>query len=391
MIDPNGSEYFQHMILYILASIFGVLLILLIAKDGFETIVLPRRVARKFRLTRLFYALTWNCWSMLARKIRPGNRREHYLSFYGPLSLLFLLVIWAAVLICGFALLQWGLQVPLNSPEKVPTFGTYLYASGVTFVTLGYGDVIPLAVDGRILAVVECGFGLAFLALVIGYVPVIYQSFSRRESMIALLDARAGSPPCALELLHRNARGGHGDELVAFLRDWEKWCSEILESHLSYPVLTYYRSQHERQSWLAALTMILDICALAITGIDGVSLKPFKFIFAVARHACVDLAQVYGTPPLETTKRLTTDDFAQLCAQLEAAGLHFSDCTTAEGRLAKIRGMYEPFVISLSEHLLMPLPSWLSQDDRVDDWQTSAWDHFLEASPQTLDRAMRRE
>ena len=248
-----------------------------------------------------------------------------------------------------------------------------------------------MTADGRILAVLECGFGLGFLALVIGYIPVIYQSFSRRESMIALLDARAGSPPCAVELLRRNAHGGHSAELAAFLRDWEKWCSEILESHLSYPVLTYYRSQHERQSWLAALTMILDTCALAITGLDDIPLKPFKFIFAIARHASVDLAQTYGTPPLETTKRLSTDDFTRLCIQLEAAGLHFSDSAAAERRLANIRGMYEPFLISLSEHLLMPLPVWLAQDEKVDDWQTSAWDHFLDASPQTLDRAMRRE
>src|SRR5437762_11712418 len=112
---------------HILTSIFGVLLILLIAKDGFETIILPRRVTRKFRLTRLFYAFTWIGWSALARRMRRGNRREHYLSYYGPLSLLLLLVIWAGVLICGFALLQWGLQVPLGSPEKVPVFGTYLY------------------------------------------------------------------------------------------------------------------------------------------------------------------------------------------------------------------------------------------------------------------------
>lgn len=379
------------MIVYILACVFSPLLIFLMALDGFETIVLPRRVARKFRLARFFYGLSWRLWSLPARKMRSGNRRELYLSYYGPLSLLLLLIIWAVGLICGFALLQWGLQVPLGSPEKFPTFGTYLYASGVTFVTLGYGDVVPLTMIGRALAVVECGFGLAFLALVIGYVPVIYQSFSRREAMIALLDARAGSPPCAVELLRRSAHSGNYNELVAFLRDWEKWCSEILESHLSYPVLNYYRSQHERQSWLAALTMLLDVCALVITGLDGIPLKPFKFIFAIARHSCVDLAQLYGSPSLEMVKRLTTDDFAQLCTQLEAAGLQFKDSATAEARLANIRGMYEPFLASLSRRLLMPLPDWLSQEERVDDWQTSAWDHFLQASQQTLDRAMRRE
>jgi Ion channel len=390
-VDPNESEYFLHMILYILVSILGILLILLMILDGFETVVLPRRVARKFRLARLFYMVTWRSCAALARKMHPGNRREQYLSFYGPLSLLLLLMIWALGLMFGFAFLQWGLQVPLGSPEKVTTFGTYFYASGVTFVTLGYGDVVPLTMMGRVLAIVECGLGLAFLALVIGYIPVIYQSFSRRESMIALLDARAGSPPCAVELLGRNAHGGNSAELVAFMRDWEKWCSEILESHLSYPVLNYYRSQHERQSWLAALTMILDTCALALTGIDGIPRKPFKFIFAIARHTCVDLAQTYGTPPLETTNRLTTDTFAKLSIQLETAGLHFSDSATAESRLANIRGTYEPFLLSLSKYLLMPLPDWLSQDDGVDDWQTSAWDHFLDTSPHTLDRAMRRE
>src|SRR5215470_12314175 len=334
------------MIGYILACIFGALLILLMAQDGFETVVLPRRVARKIRLARFFYGFTWRLWSLLARKMRPGNRREHYLSYYGPLSLLLLLMIWAVGLMCGFALLQWGFHVPLGSPEKVPTFGTYLYASGVTFVTLGYGDVVPLTMIGRTLAVVECGFGFAFLALVIGYVPVIYQSFSRREAMIALLDARAGSPPCAVELLRRNAHNGHYDELVTFMRDWEKWCTEILESHLSYPVLNYYRSQHERQSWLASLTMLLDACALVITGVDAIPIKPFKFIFAIARHTCVDLAQMYGTPPLETANRLTTDDFAKLCAQLESAGLHLSADAVHEHRLASIRGMYEPFLNS---------------------------------------------
>jgi voltage-gated potassium channel Kch len=379
------------MILHILSCIFGVLLILLTVQDVFETVVLPRRVARKFRMARLFYRTTWKGWSALARKIRQGNRREQYLSYYGPLSLLLLLAIWAVGLICGFGFLLWGLQVPLGTPQKILTFGTYFYMSGVTFVTLGYGDVVPLTLVGRLLAVAESGLGLAFLALVIGYVPVIYQSFSRRESMIALLDARAGSLPCAVELLRRNAHNGHYDELVIFMRDWEKWCAEMLESHLSYPVLNYYRSQHERQSWLASLTMILDICALAITGVDDIPIKPFKFIFAIARHTCVDLAQMYGTPPLETVNRLTTDDFAKLCAQLESAGLHLSADAAHERRLASIRGMYEPFLDSLSKYLLMPLPGWLSQDDAVDDWQTSAWDHFLEASPHTLDRAMRRE
>lgn len=375
----------------IIAVITGLLLIIVIAQDGFESIILPRRVARKFRLTRLFYAASWVLWSGAARKMREGNRRGQYLSYYGPLSLLLLLAIWAGAFVLGFALIQWGLSSPLHSPDKEISFGTYVYMSGTTFVTLGLGDVIPLSSLGRVLVALEAGFGLAFLALVIGYVPVIYQAFSHRETHITLLDARAGSPPSALELLKRHSHSNYPGELQEFMREWEKWCAELLESHISYPVLTYYRSQHERQSWLAALTTVLDISALAIVGIEKLPVKPLKFTFAIARHAAVDLAQTYGTPPTLATKRLTHEQFIALHNQLAEVGLGFNNEETAEKRLAEIRGTYEPFLLSLANHLLMDLPAWVIEGERVDDWQTSAWDHFLPSTPQTVDRAIQRD
>ena len=373
------------------AAIIGVLLIFLIAQDGFETIILPRHISRKFRLASLYYSITWLLWSSIARRMKPGNRREQFLGYYGPLSLLFLLGIWGVVFIFGFALLYWGIKAPLNTPDHFINFGTYLYMSGTTFVTLGLGDVTPLTFITREIISIEAGLGLAFLALVIGYVPILYQSFSRREISISLLDARAGSPPMAVTLLTRHAQTSFPIELIEFLRDWEKWCGEILESHISYPVLNYYRSQHERQSWLAALTMLLDTCALALVGIEGLPVKPMKFTFAIARHTAVDLAQTYGTPPLTNTKRLSAENFKVLCSQLEAAGLHFTNPQTAERHLAEIRNMYEPFLVSLSDHLLMPIPEWTVNGERVDDWQTSAWDHFLQSTPRTIDRAIRHE
>ncbi|GLV54856.1 hypothetical protein KDH_17530 [Dictyobacter sp. S3.2.2.5] len=373
----------------IIAIIIGILLIVVIAQDGFETVVLPRRVARKFRLARLFYSATWQLWSALARKMRPNGRRGQYLSYYGPLSLLLLLAVWASGFVFSFALLQWGLASPLHSPDTSISFATYVYMSGTTFVTLGLGDVIPLSSMGRGLVAIEAGFGLAFLALIIGYLPVIYQAFSRRETNITLLDARAGSPPTALELLRRHSHSHFPDELLQFMRDWEKWCAELLESHISYPVLTYYRSQHERQSWLAALTTVLDAGALALVGIEQLPVKPMKFTFAIARHAAVDLAQTYGTPPTRDGKRLSSEDFIALREQLAEAGLVFTNEETAERRLAEIRSTYEPFLVSLSEHLLIPLPDWIQRGERVDDWQTSAWDHFLPSTPSTIDHAMR--
>src|SRR6266851_8711419 len=106
----------------ILAIIVSIILIIGILQDSFEAIVLPRRVSRRFRLSRWFYTSTWVLWSAGARKMRPGNRREFYLSYYGPASLIFLLIAWALVLILALALLQWGLNDPLNAPEKQQTF-----------------------------------------------------------------------------------------------------------------------------------------------------------------------------------------------------------------------------------------------------------------------------
>jgi len=371
----------------ILAIIVSIILIIGILQDSFEAIVLPRRVSRRLRLSRWFYTSTWVLWSWVARKMRPGNRREFYLSYYGPLSLIVILVIWAAVIIVGFALFQWGIIDPLKAPEKLLSFGTYLYMSGTTFVTLGYGDVVPLTGLGRFLAVAEAGMGFLFLALIIGYVPVIYQAFSRREINISLLDSRAGSPPSAAELLRRSYRDRKMDELVQFMREWERWCAELLESHLSYPVLTYYRSQHERQSWLAALTCILDTCALLIVGFEDVSTPTVRFTYALARHAAVDLAQVYGTPPTRDPKlsRLSTDDFTRMRDSLAEVGLVFHDAADAEQRLYNTRRFYEPFVKAIAEHLLLDLPPWIPATRTVDDWQTSAWDHFAEWSPEKLD------
>ena len=370
----------------ILAIIVSVLFIYTILQDGFETVVLPRRVTRRFRLSRLFYMTTWVLWSSVARKMRSGNRRDLYLSYFGPLSLLLLLVFWAAVLVLAFALLQWGLTSALQAPEKHATFGTYLYMSGTTFVTLGFGDVIPLFWLGRLLAVAEAGIGFLFLALIIGYVPIIYQAFSRREVEISLLDARAGSPPSATELLRRHYRNQQVEELVRYLCEWERWCAELLESHLSYPVLTYYRSQHERQSWLAALTTILDTSSLFIVGFEGITAPTVRFTFAIARHAAVDLAQVYGIPPLNPKRnRLSPADFEQMRAALSEVGLQLRLGADAEQRLREIRRMYEPFINALADHLLQNLPPWIIASRTVDDWQTSAWDHLGAWSPEKLD------
>lgn len=360
----------------LLAVIPGLALILIILWDAFETIILPRRVTRRLRLTSVFYKTTWMICSGLVRAMSNRKRREKYLGMFGPLSLLLLLACWAAGLIIGYAILLWATNTLLNLSGADTNFGTYLYLSGVTFFTLGYGDVVPLLPLGRGLVVIEAATGFGLLAIVIGYLPVLYQAFSRREVNIALLDARAGSPSSAAEMLRRHGENGDLLDLNNVMHEWEHWSAELLESHLSYPVLCFFRSQHDNQSWLGSMTTILDTCALVMVGIEGTPAWQARLTFAMARHAVVDLAQIFSTAPTAPEFdpcRLKSGDLERIREVLAKNGTNLKEGEQAEQRLAELRAMYEPYVCALSEMLLMPLPSWILGEDAIDNWKTSAW------------------
>jgi hypothetical protein len=355
--------------------VVSIALILIVLWDAFEAVVLPRRVPHRFRLTRVFYRSTWSPYAAIARRMHSSERRETYLGFYGPLSLIFLLGFWAISLIIGFAVLQWAVGSPLREPRGEASFSTYLYLSSTTFFTFDYGDVVPLRNAGRLLAVLEAGTGYAFLAIIIAYLPVVYQAFSRREVNISLLDARAGSPPSAFVLLRRHSHDGGMANLDRLLHDWERWSAELLESHLSYPLLCYYRSQHDNQSWLSSLTAILDTCALVMVGLRYGPVRQAHLTFAIARHTVVDLAQTFNTRPrMPVPDRLPAAELERLLAGLQMFGLSIAEGEDIGGRLNEIRHQYEPYLNALGQRFLITLPPWMARTETADSWQTSAWD-----------------
>src|SRR5439155_715211 len=270
----------------LLGGLAGALLLAVVLWDAFETIILPRRVSGRIRITKLFYRSTWIPWRATARAL-SGRRRDAFLSFFGPLSLILLLALWAVGIVVSFGLLQWAAGSALSVTGGVPSLATDLYMSGTTFVTLGLGDVAPRSAVAKALTAVEAGMGFAFLAVVIGYFPVIYQAFSRREVAISLLDARAGSPPSASELLWR----------------------------------------HREDPGTAALTELLRGWALR--------------------------------------------------ARLAGGGLSLRERPDFEERLTELRRMYEPYVAALAHYLAVPLPPWVREVERPDNWQTSAWDRVV--------------
>jgi len=368
------------LVLHIVSTLAGLLVLLAVLLDALETVVLPRRVRGLFRLTAWYYRLTWGQWAAMTRRSKSQAGRESLLGYYGPLSLIFLLALWAAGLILGFAFVQYGTGGHLILSNAHPSFGFLLYHSGETFFTLGYGDIVPDSGLSRFLAVLEAGMGFAFLGIVIGYLPTIYSAFSRREIEISLLDARAGSPPTAAELLRRYCQCPPHDGLDRIFHAWERWSAEVLESHLSYPVLSFFRSQHNNQSWLAALTTILDATTLVIVGLDGIPSEQAKMTFAMARHAVVDLSQVVVThydPRLRD--RLPGEELSRLRKALSEKNLKLREGADAEQKLAALRAMYEPYVSALAHSLLIALPPWLYPEKRQDNWQVAPWDEAIAA------------
>jgi hypothetical protein len=357
-----------------LVAIIGLCILIGTLWEAFETIILPRRVTRRFRLVRMFYQVTWRFWAAVNRLFRSKKMADAHLSYYGPLSLLGLFATWAFLLVLGFAMLHWADGSAINSPGETPTFHTDMYLSGTTFFTLGLGDVTPRTQLAKAITVIEGGTGFGFLGLMISYLPTLYGAFSQRELNISLLDARAGSPPTAAELLRRHAQFADSEVLTPYLRDWEIWAAQLMESHLSYPVLCYFRSQHDNQSWLAAFAAVLDVCALLIAYAEGTAKWQARLTFAIARHAVADLAEVLRvTPSRPAQDRLPPKDVAQVRDLLLECRPSSKCGDEGNKKLNELREMYEPYLNALSKRLLMPLPTWGVGQRSVENWKRTAW------------------
>src|SRR4051794_10482094 len=208
------------MLIDIIVAALSAVAIAAILHDAFEVMLLPRRVKSNMRIVRYFFQGTWSVWSAVGRRIASDDRRQSFLGLYGPLSLVLLLIVWAVGLICAFGSIFWALNPAQFSSHH---WLNQVYFSGVTFFTLGYRDVVPHAAWNKILSVLEAGTGLGFIAMVIGYLPVMYQLFSRREAQVIMLDSVAGSPPNATTLLFRFGEGRSLETLDSFFEHWQRW------------------------------------------------------------------------------------------------------------------------------------------------------------------------
>jgi nitrate reductase NapE component len=352
------------------ALVAALLLLSLSLHDAFEVMLLPRRIDRRVRLMNIVFRAGWTVWVRGARRLPPGQRREHFLSLFGALAMLMLFLVWMIGLISGYGLLLWALEAIFSAGHH-PSLSAAFYISAGNFFTVGAGGFSPATGVGRFLCVLAAGSGLGFIAVVIGYLPTLYQLFARREAHIIQLDARAGSPPSAITLITRHAEGAAIRDVDVLLRSWEIWASELLESHLSYPMLAYYRSQHDNQSWLAAMAAIMDTCALVLVGMDEFNPLQARMTFAMARQVVVEMARSFNIGPsrYDGNDRLGPERFRQMEALFAEAGVGWSQAADCEQVLAAVRATYEPLLDGLARYLLLPLPEFLPDATTRDHWE----------------------
>lgn len=357
----------------ILVGALGGALVALMLIEIFLAFLLPRRVKRGPRIVRSMFAFGWRPWRRLARTL-PDRAADTMLGIYGPLGLLANLVLWVLGLIVGYACLQWGFGSHLRTAGSVD-FGDDFFFSAASLVSSGTGDLNAHDTAARTVQVICAVSGLGVLTIVISYLPALYQAFSRREATVSQLDARAGSPPSAGRLVTRSTQRGGWPALDDYLREWETWVAELMETHLSYPVLAFFRSQHVNQSWLSALCTVLDSCALTIAAAPVGTVDPARFTFAIARHAVVDLSYSFRVQSVPTpADRLPESDFEQLLGDLREQHLELgAEPAEIRRRLVRTRESYEPYAHALAVALELPLPPWIAPESPNDNWRTTEW------------------
>jgi len=354
---------------HVLAGILGALLVLAMLGEFFVSFMLPVRVKRDPRIARGLFELLWRLWRGVGRRL-PESPRETLLGLFGPLGLLFILTLWTAGLVLGFAALQYAVGSHVRGDGARGSFGDDLYFSAGGFLSASSG-VEPTSTGAKALLLIEAATGFGVLFIAIGYLPALFQAFSRRETAVSQLDPRAGSPPAAGALIRRAVEREQVEELLSYLGEWEGWAAELMETHLSYPFIGYYRSQHLGQNWLASITAVLDACALIAAATPVNTADSATLTFALARHAVSDLTYTFRATAATAPDRLASAQFDELYALLEGSGLTIADAPTTRARLDELRAMYEPQVAALSSALALPLPAWTGPGKAVANWHAA--------------------
>jgi hypothetical protein len=334
----------------------GILILAWTLLDVFRTLVMPRAARGRFRLSRILFRAMWRPWRWVGLRRRSVQGRERVLAVAAPFFFFVLLVGWVSLALLGYALILWSSAFVNGMGSGEGSFGDAVYHAGNSLFTLGFGGGEATGWT-RAITVLAGATGLGLFAVVIAYLPVLYQSFNRREVGVLLLDARAGSPPSGPELLHRMGSAGVASTLPQLFAEWERWVADVLESHMSYPMLVLFRSPHDNTSWVTSLGAVLDAATLLLTTVEDAPNESTKLLYGTGVHAMEDLFYYFRLQERETL--IGRDEFEDVLRDMKEDGFSVRPVDEAFDRFTQKRATYAPHLDALAVLLAVPPAQWI--------------------------------
>ncbi len=338
-----------------LVIVAGCVLVALNLFDVFQAVILPRATDYRWRVSARFVRWTWPLYAHLSEGMTDTDRRENFLGAFAPLALISFLLLWSTGLILGFGLLFYGLRGEIH---PVPNLGDAVYFAGTSFLTIGYGDFVPKGATARVLSIMAGGSGFSVVAICTAFLFAVFGAFGSREQFVVTFGSRAGAPPSGVTLIETYARYGILGDLDEVFEDGMEWCASVLESHLSYPLLAYFRSSHDYESWVGALGALLDAATLQLTVVTGGAPGHAKLCFNMARHCVHDVAEYFGFDQ-DVGAGVERIEFDAACGRLQDAGLTLIEPEIAWQRFSQMRAQYAGSLNAMARHFHIPPAQWI--------------------------------
>jgi len=357
-----------------LELLVGVGVVLLVLHDVFQGVVVPRWSSRSWRATPHIIENLWHAWRRVGSRMEYGDAREDFMGLFAPFALMTSLISWVLMLMFGYGVCFWALHS--QTKPHLHSFGEALYMSGITLLTIGYGDFSSSGGIARVTSLCAGASGLAIFALVISFLFTLYGAVEDRETRVLMLDARAGSPPSGVALLQAYVELDLVSTLPTFFEEWEEWSARLLQSHIAYPILPFFRSSHDRESWIASLGAVLDAATLLLTTIQSgpnCSEQPLgaaKLMIRMGTHTLTDLGHYFGLRFEETTKNnphpgVERSEWERARRQLEHSGYSLRDTEDAWRDFVKYRAPYAPYLNELAKHFAAPPTQWIGDRSTI--------------------------
>lgn len=345
----------------VLAALVGAALVVSSLADLFQSVVVPRSVGGRFRPSVMIARYGWRMWRDRAMRIADQERREDTLAVFAPTFMVTLLGYWVASQAVGYGLLFYALRSGLKPDIGLPDA---IYFAGTTMLTIGFGEIVPVQWYTRIPAVFAAANGLATFAIVTTFLFQTFAAFQKREAFVVTISERTGAPPSGLEFVIRHVKLGIMSDVNPIMRESQQWIAEVMETHLAYPVLTYFRSSHDDESWVGTLGALLDASTLLITTCDLDHRGQAEITLRIGAHLVRDFTGFFALPTGDAAG-VEYDEFATAYRTLNELGVPLHPLEDAWPAFSAKRATYAVALDAMARWWRIPPARWIGDRSRI--------------------------